>query len=77
MRPAENLEERIWKVAAEGLGMTGGLEAAAEYKIAEEVATLQEGSELSAAAGSGVGFGAGATSDATVATSDADSSAFE
>ena len=80
MRPAENLEdaaERSWKVAAEGLGMTGGLEAAAEYKIAEEVATLQEGSELSAAAGSGVDFGAGATSDATVATSDADSSAFE
>jgi hypothetical protein len=80
LRPDENLEdaaERIWKVAAEGLGMTGGLEAAAEYKIAEEVATLQEGSELSAAAGSGVGFGAGATSDATVATSDADSSAFE
>jgi len=57
--------------------MTGGLEAAAEYKIAEEVATLQEGSESSAATGSGVGFGAGATSDATVATSDADSSAFE
>ena len=80
MRPAENLEdaaERIWKVAAEGLGMTGGLEAAAEYKIAEEVATLQEGSELSAAAGSGVGFGAGATSDATGATLEAGSSAFE
>jgi hypothetical protein len=85
LRPDENLEdaaERIWKVAAEGLGMTGGLEAAAEYKIAEEVATLQEGSESSAAAGSGVGFGAGATSaatssDATGATSDADSSAFE
>jgi hypothetical protein len=78
LRPAENLEERIWKVAAEGLGMTGGLEAAAEYKIAEEVATLQEGSELSAAAaGSGVGFSAGATSDATGANSDVDSSAFE
>ena len=80
LRPAENLEdaaERSWKTAAEGLGPTGGLEAAAEYEMAEEVATLQEGSESSAATGSGVGFGAGATSDATVATSEADSSAFE
>ena len=61
--------------------MTGGLEAAAEYEMAEEVATLQEGSELSAAAGSGVGFGVGATSaatsDATGATSEAGLSAFE
>jgi hypothetical protein len=49
--------------------------------MAEEVATLQEGSELSAAAGSGVGFGVGATSaatsDATGATSEAGLSAFE
>ena len=61
MRPAENLEdaaERSWKVAAEGLGPTGGLEAAAEYEMAEEVATLQEGSESSAAAGSEAGSSA-------------------
>jgi hypothetical protein len=77
LRPAGNLA-RSWKAATEGLGPTGGFEAAAEYEMAEEVATLQEGSELSAAAGSGVGFGAVATSDdATVATSEADSSAFE
>jgi hypothetical protein len=54
LRPAENLEdaaERSWKTAAEGLDPTGGLEAAAEYEMAEEVATLQEGSESSATAG--------------------------
>ena len=73
LRPAGNLA-RSWKVAAEGLGPTGGFEAAAEYEMAEEVATLQEGSESSAAAGSGIGFGVGATSDAT---SEAGSSAFE
>ena len=69
LRPAGNLA-RSWKVAAEGLGPTGGFEAAAEYEMAEEVATLQEGSESSAAAGSGAGFGAGASSDAAGATSD-------
>jgi hypothetical protein len=50
------------------------LEAAAEYVMesaAEEVTTLQEGSESSAAAGLGVGFDASATSDAAGATSDA------
>ena len=76
LRPAGNLA-RSWKVAAEGLGPTGGFEAAAEYEMAEEGATLQEGSESSAAAGSGVGFGVGATSDATGATLEAGSSAFE
>jgi len=76
LRPAGNLDaaaERSWKTAAEGLGPTGGLEAAAEYVMgsaAEEVTTLQEGSESSAAAGSGAGFGAGASSDAAGATSD-------
>ena len=91
MSPAGNLEdaaERSWKAATEGLGPTAGLEAAAEYVMgsaAEEVTTLQEGSESSAAAGLGVGFGAsastsdaaGATSDATSATSEASSSAFK
>ena len=36
LRPAENLEdaaERSWKAAAEGLGPTGGLDAAAEYEM--------------------------------------------
>jgi hypothetical protein len=76
LRPAGNLDaaaERSWKTAAEGLGPTGGLEAAAEYVMgsaAEEVTTLQEGSESSAAAGLGAGFGAGASSDAAGATSD-------
>jgi hypothetical protein len=90
LSPAGNLEdaaERSWKAATEGLGPTAGLEAAAEYVMgsaAEEVTTLQEGSESSAAAGLGVGFGAsatsdaaGATSDATSATSEASSSAFK
>ena len=83
LNPAGNLEdaaERSWQAATEGLGPTAGLEAAAEYVMgsaAEEVTTLQEGSESSAAAGSGVGFGAGATSDATGATLEAGSSAFE
>ena len=44
--------------------------------MAEELTTLREGSDLSAAADPAVGFGAGATSDAT-ATSDAGSIAFE
>ena len=50
LRPAGNLA-RSWKAATEGLGPTGGFEAAAEYEMAEEVATLQEGSESSATAG--------------------------
>ena len=76
LSPAGNLEdaaERSWKAATEGLRPTAGLEAAAEYVMesaAEEVTTLQEGSESSAAAGLGAGFGAGASSDAAGATSD-------
>ena len=97
LSPAGNLEdvaERGWKAATEVLGPTAGLEAAAEYVMgsaAEEVTTLQEGSESSASAGLGIGFGAsatsdtagatsdaaGATSDATSATSEASSSAFK
>ena len=77
LSPAGNLEdvaERGWKAATEVLGPTAGLEAAAEYVMgsaAEEVTTLQEGSESSAAAGLGIGFGASATSDTAGATSDA------
>ena len=76
LRPAGNLA-RSWKAAAEGLDPTGGFEAAAEYEMAEEVATLQEGSESSAAAG--VGAAAAEFSGALVATvtSEASSSAFE
>ena len=84
-RPAENLggaTGRGLKPAAEGLGRTAGLAAAAAYELrwvarAEEVPALQEGSESSAAAG--VGAAAAEFSGALVATvtSEASSSAFE
>ena len=84
-RPAENLggaTGRGLKPAAEGLGWTAGLAAAAAYELrwvarAEEVPALQEGSESSAAAA--VGAAAAEFSGALVATvtSEASSSAFE
>jgi len=83
-RPAENLggaAGRGLKPAAEGLGRTAGLAAAAAYELRwfarTEVPALQEGSESSAAAG--VGAAAAEFSGALVATvtSEASSSAFE
>jgi len=83
-RPAENLggaTGRGLKPAAEGLGRTAGLAAAAAYELrwvarAEEVPALQEGSESSAAAAVGAATAEFSGALVTV-TLEASSSAFE